>query len=94
MSQSSGLLYFKEADGKGGNMSSIQNFQSLLTQPKSRADDVKSLLLSATSSHSTAELLLTPLPPLVTQLLPSTGASLHGEQLADLPPIYERIAKS
>ena len=57
-------------------------------------EDGLSLLLLATRSHSAAELLLTPLPPLVTQLLPSTGASLHGEQLADLPPIYERIAGS
>ena len=54
--------------------------------------EVKSLLLTAACSHSSAELLLTPLPPLVTQLLPSTGASLHGEQLADLPTVYERSA--
>ncbi len=54
--------------------------------------EVKSLLLTAACSHSSAQLLLTPLPPLVTQLLPSTGPSLHGEQLADLPPVYERSA--
>jgi hypothetical protein len=63
-------------------------------QNKIKTVDELSLLLLAACSHSAAELLLSPLPPLVTQLLPSTGASLHGEQLADLPPIYERIAKS
>jgi len=53
---------------------------------------VNSLLLTAACCHSSTELLLAPLPPLVTQLLPSTGTSLHGERLADLPPVYERSA--
>lgn len=52
----------------------------------------KSLLLAAASAHSSAQLLLAPLPPLVAQLLPSTGTSLHGEHAADLPSVYERIA--
>jgi hypothetical protein len=52
----------------------------------------KSLLLLSPRSLSSAEFLLTPFPALLPQLLPCTGASLHGERAGDRPPVYERSA--
>ena len=40
---------------------------------------------------SASQLLLAPLPTLVTGFFPSTGPSLHGEQASDLPSLYESI---
>ncbi|MEC7461020.1 MAG: hypothetical protein VX891_02925, partial [Candidatus Thermoplasmatota archaeon] len=51
----------------------------------------KSVLGLSARTLSASQLLLAPLPPLVTGLLPRTGTSLHGERLGDLPSVYERI---
>ena len=48
-----------------------------------------SLLVLLASSTAAAELLATPLPSLITSLLPRSGTSLHGEHSADQPSLYE-----
>jgi len=53
--------------------------------------DEKSVLGLSARTLSASQLLLAPLPPLVTGLFPRTGTSLHGERLGDLPSVYERI---
>jgi hypothetical protein len=53
----------------------------------------KSLLLLSPRTLSPAEFLLAPLPALLPQLFPCTGASLHGERAGDRPPIYERSVR-
>ena len=51
----------------------------------------KSVLGLSACTLSASQLLLAPLPPLVAGFFPSTGTSLHGERLGDLPSVYERI---
>ena len=50
-------------------------------------------LLSLSASTLTTSASSTPLPSLITSLLPRSGTSLHGEQSADQPSLYEDFPK-
>jgi|ETNmetMinimDraft_35_1059890.scaffolds.fasta_scaffold221928_1 hypothetical protein len=51
----------------------------------------ESELRLAPGTLSATQLLLAPLPTLLTGLFPRTGTSLHGEQAADRLPLYQHI---
>ena len=57
----------------------------------SRISSIRSVLSLSASTLSASQFLLAPLPTLITSFLPSTWASLHGEQPTHQHSIYESI---
>ena len=59
----------------------------------SRISSIRSVLCLSASTLSASQFLLAPLPTLITSFLPSTWASLHGEQPTHKHAIYESIGR-